>query len=82
MAARLDNLGWFYRGKLEQQFGGPEPLNQKMFYLLIALSTIVGFSVITWQISQFLRLLSSIFFLPGKSVSSCSNIPIAPAFKN
>jgi len=67
--ASLDNLGWFYRGKAEQAVGVPKTLDHKIIYILLATFTVTGFFAISLQLFSFVRLLFSLFILPGKSVS-------------
>ena len=68
MAFELDNLGWFYRGKMEQSSTIPESLNHKIVYFLLVTFTITGFLTISSYIFRFSRLTFSLFILPGKSV--------------
>ena len=66
MAPSLDNLGWFYRGKVEQAAGMSERLDHKIIYILAA----IGFGVTFSTLFQLARLVCSLFVLPGKPVCS------------
>lgn len=68
MSSSLDNLGWFYRGKVEQATGIKETLDHKIVYALLVTFTVTGFLAIASYIVQFIRLLLSLFVLPGKPV--------------
>lgn len=68
MVASLDQLGWFYRGRMEQHGLGAETSGNKLLYLILATSTITGLYVISLRIFQLSRLLFSLFILPGNSV--------------
>ncbi len=68
MAPSPDNLGWFNRGKMEQVMGVPESLDYKIVYALLVACTVTGFFAIALYIVQFIRLMLSLFVLPGKSV--------------
>lgn len=68
MAPSLDNLGWFYRGKVQQATGVGESLDQTIIYLCLVTFTVAGFFAIGLYVFQFIRLLLSLFVLPGKPV--------------
>ena len=68
MAASLHNVGWFYRGKLEQATGAPEAPEHKIIYFLWVSLTVIGFLTIASCVIQFIRLVFSLFILPGKPV--------------
>ena len=69
MAPSLDNLGWFYRGKADEQASAvPESLNHKIVYLLLASFTATGFLVISFYVGQLIRLILSLCVLRGKPV--------------
>ena len=71
MADQLNNLGWFYRGRIEQQFGSPDDsLFHTFFYFLLATSTVTGFLFLSSRLFDFIRLIISLFVLPG--------IPVRP----
>ncbi len=70
MAPSLDNLGWFYRGKVEQAAGMSEPLDHKIIYSLLTVFTAIGFYVTFSTLFQLARLVCSLFVLPGKPVCS------------
>ena len=70
MAPSLDNLGWFYRGKVEQAAGMSESLDHKIIYSLLTVLTAIGFGVTFSTLFQLARLLCSLFVLPGKPVCS------------
>ena len=70
MAPSLDNLGWFYRGKVEQTTGMSEPLDHKIIYSLLTVFTAIGFYVTFSTLFQLARLVFSLFVLPGKPVCS------------
>ena len=69
MFSTLDDLLRSYRRQMGFQSGEPEPMQQSLLYYLLACSTITGLGFICWRLSQFIRLLLSLFILPGKSVS-------------
>ena len=78
MASNLGNLGWFYRGKMEQATGVPESLDNKIVYFLFNTFAVTGFFVIALYTFQITRLMLSLFVLSGKPVqlilpSSASN---------
>ena len=66
MADKLNDVGWFYRGKMEQQFGPPsDTFVHTFFYLALAASTITGFIFLCSRLFDFIRLILSLFVLPG-----------------
>lgn len=70
MAPSLDNLGWFYRGKVEQAARMSESLDHKIIYSLLTAFTAIGFYATISTLFQLVRLLFSLFILPGKPVCS------------
>lgn len=69
MADRLNNLGWFYGGKMEQQFGSPnDSVIHSVFYFLTTASTITGSIFLCARLFDFVRLILSLFVLPGTPV--------------
>lgn len=68
MAPDLDSRGWYHGKELEQATGIQESLNHKMLYALLATCTATGFVAIAAYLVQFIRLMLSLFVLPGKSV--------------
>ncbi len=48
--------------------GVPESLDYKIVYALLVACTVTGFFAIALYIVQFIRLMLSLFVLPGKSV--------------
>lgn len=68
MSFKLDNLGWFYRGKMEQSTALTESLDHKIVYYTLVTFTVAGFLTILARLVQFARLMLSLFVLPGKSV--------------
>lgn len=83
MSPALDNLGWFYRGKMEQATGVPESLDHKIVYTMLVTFTVTGFVAMAFYAMQFIRLMLSLFVLPGKPVSSITssvNVPGADRY--
>lgn len=74
MSFKLDNLGWFYRGKTEQAAAIPESLDHKIVYYILVSFTVAGFLTIFARLVQFARLLLSLFILPGRPVYSSVSI--------
>ena len=70
MAPSLDNLGWFYKGKIEQAAGMSESLDHRIIYSLLTVFTAIGFYVTFSTLFQLARLAFSLFVLPGKPVCS------------
>ncbi|KAL9124489.1 MAG: hypothetical protein Q9217_006185 [Psora testacea] len=68
MAQSLDNLGWFYRGKMEQQQWVASD-NKFMNTFLAGLTLLGGYFFIMFLYSL-IRLNLSLFILPGKSLRS------------
>ena len=68
MFFKLDNLGWFYRGKMEQNAALPESLDHNIIYYTLATFTVVGFLTIFATLVQSARLILSLFILPGTPV--------------
>lgn len=66
MSFKLDNLGWPYRGKMEQSATLPESLDHKIIYYALISFTVIGFLTISARLIQFVRLLLSLFVLPGE----------------
>ena len=69
MSFKLDNLAWFYRGKMEQSTALSESLDQKIIYYALVTFTVTGFLTIFTEIIQLARLMLSLFLLPGRPVS-------------
>lgn len=80
MASSFDNLGWFYRGRREQATTVPESLDHKIMYLLLATFTVTGFFATSLYVVQLIRLILSLFILPGKSVRSKLSLKPLPTF--
>lgn len=78
MSLKLDNLGWFYRGKMEQSAALPESLDHKIVYYVLVTFTVAGFLTISARFMQFARLMLSLFILPGKPVYSLIPINAIP----
>ncbi len=53
---------------MEQLTGVQESLDHKIVYALLVTCTVTGFFAIALYIVQFIRLMLSLFVLPGKSV--------------
>lgn len=68
MSSKLDNLGWYYRGIMEQTVL-PESLDHWIVYYVLVTFTIVGFFTISARLIHFVRLMLSLFVLPGEPVS-------------
>lgn len=68
MSFKLDNLGWFYRGKMEQNAALPESLDHKIVYFTLVTFTVAGFLTIFARLVQSARLILSLFVLPGRPV--------------
>ena len=68
MSFKLDNLGWFYSGKMEQSTSLPKFLDHKIVYYVLVTFTVAGFLTVAARLIQFARLMLSLFVLPGKSV--------------
>ncbi len=69
MSSKLLNMGWYYRGRAENEMGTPESLNYQILYALLVTFTITGFlSILFWSV-RFVRLFLSLFILPGRRVS-------------
>lgn len=75
MSFKLDNLGWFYRGKMGQPDALPESLDHKFVYYILVTFTVVGFLAIFTRLVQFARLIFSLFVLPGRPV--CPSVPVS-----
>ena len=63
MSSNLDQLRSLYRGNMEQ----PATLPESLFYILVTF-TVVGFLTISARLIQFVRLILSLFVLPGRPV--------------
>ena len=70
MAPSLDNLGSFYRGKMEQATGVQESLDYKVVSYVLLTFTVVGFLAVFSRLALLARLFFSLFVLPGKPVCS------------
>ena len=68
MSYKIDNLGWFYRGKMEQYAALPGSLDNKISYYALLTCTVAGFLTIFARLVQFARLMLSLFVLPGRPV--------------
>ena len=55
---------------MEHATGVQESLDHKIFHYLMVTFTVVGFFAIFLRLAQAIRLLLSLFVLPGKSVRS------------
>lgn len=64
MAANMQSSFWYYRGMLE----GSDSTGSKLLVLFLTLSTLTGAIFICNLVYSFIRLIFSLFFLPGKSV--------------
>lgn len=65
------NMGWYWRGRTEQEFETPESLAHKIIYSMLVTFTLTGFLLfLAWSV-RLVRLLLSLFVLPGKPVSAC-----------
>ena len=65
MPLSLDNLGWFYRGDTSPQ---DSPATNKAISTFLSFTAILGiFVVATWTFSL-VRLISSLYILPGRKV--------------
>lgn len=85
MSSKLYNLAWFYRGKMDQSTVLSESLDHKIIYFLLVTSTVAGFLTIFTKFIQFVRLMLSLFVLPGKPVYlslpvKCSSIRLKVVF--
>ena len=66
MADKSNELNWFYGCKMEQRFGSPsESLIHSIFYFVLAVSTVTGFVFLCSRLFDFVRLILSLFVLPG-----------------
>ena len=68
MSFKLDNLGWFYKENMERTAQLPESLDHWIVYYILVTFTVAGFLTISARLAQFVRLMLSLFVLPGKSV--------------
>ncbi len=68
MSSRLNNLAWFYQGKMEQSSALTESLDHQIVYYVLVTFTVVGFLTIFSRIIQFARLMLSLYILPGTPV--------------
>ena len=68
MSSKLDNLGWYYRGIMEQTVL-PESLDHWIVYYVLVTFTVAGLFTISARLIQFVRLMLSLFVLPGEPVS-------------
>ena len=68
MSSKLDNLGWYYRGIMEQT-ALPESLDHWIVYYVLVTFTVAGLFTISARLIQFVRLMLSLFVLPGEPVS-------------
>ena len=68
MSYNLDNLGWFYRGKMEQYAILPSSLDNKIAYYALLVCSVAGLFTIVAGLLQFARLMLSLFVLPGRPV--------------
>ena len=68
MSYNLDNLGWFYRGKMGPYATLSGSLDNKFSHYALLTCTVAGFFTIFAGLVQFARLMLSLFILPGKSV--------------
>lgn len=76
MTERLNGLGGFYRGRMEQQFGQSESsLINTFSQVVLATSTITGFLFLCCRLFDFIRLILSLFVLPGTPVWSSLPYP-------
>ena len=74
MSLKLDNLAWFYRGKVDQPAALAESLDHKIVYYALVTFTVTGFLTILVRLVQFVRLMLSLFVIPGKPVNS--SVPV------
>jgi len=72
MAPSLDDLGYFYGKKMDQATGVQESFDHKVLHALLVTCTVTGFFAIALYTIQFMRLMLSLFVLPGKSVCQIS----------
>ncbi|KAL9100021.1 MAG: hypothetical protein Q9163_004557 [Psora crenata] len=68
MGSRLDNLGWFFRGRMEKQQWDESDMNAA--YTFLAGLTLLGGYIFAKFLYSLIRFLFSLFILPGKSLRS------------
>ena len=68
MPMELDNLARFYRRNMENSTPLPKSLDHPVVYYLLVTFTVAGFFTVFARLIQFIRLMLSLFLLPGKPV--------------
>ena len=68
MSFMLESLASFYREKMGSSAPLPESMDHKIVYYTLVTFTVAGFLAIFARLLQFVRLILSLFVLPGRPV--------------